>query len=126
MIDHNRKRIANLSKANAIKEKVIHLDQLELLPIFPCSELLIWMLPASNVTDHSYFDSVYLKIFTALSFLFWQTKDFCLLPIYCRLEFFLFFFFCFDVKKPSDLQYMDRQRNGSYMGSADTEFGLGL
>ena len=61
--------IENLSKANAVKEKVIHLDQLEFLPIFPYSELLIWMLPAPNVTDHSYFDSVYLKIFTALSFL---------------------------------------------------------
>ena len=48
---------------------MIHLDQLEFLPIFPYSELLIWMLPAPNVTDHSYFDSVYLKIFTALSFL---------------------------------------------------------
>ena len=42
---------------------------LEFLPIFPYSELLIWMLPAPNLTDHSYFDSVYLKIFTALSFL---------------------------------------------------------
>ena len=68
-VDHNRKRIENLSKANAVKEKVIHLDQLELLPIFPYSELLIWMLPAPNVTDHSYVDSIYLKIFTALSFL---------------------------------------------------------
>ena len=64
-----RKRVENLSKANAVKEKVIHLDQPEFLPIFPYSELLIWMLPALNVTDHSYFDSVYLKIFTALSFL---------------------------------------------------------
>ena len=68
-VDHNRKRIENLSKANAVKEKVIHLDRLELLLIFPYSELLIWMLPAPNVTDHSYFDSVYLKIFTVLSFL---------------------------------------------------------
>ena len=68
-VDHNRKRIENLSKANAIKEKVIHLDQLEFLPIFFYSKLLIWMLPAPNVTGHSYFDSVYLKIFTALSFL---------------------------------------------------------
>ena len=68
-VDHNRKRIENLSKANAVKEKVIHLDQLEFLPIFPYSELLIWMLLAPNVTDHSYFDGVYLKIFTALSFL---------------------------------------------------------
>ena len=59
----------NLSKANAVKEKVIHLDQLEFLPIFPYSELFIWMLPAPNVTDHSYSDSVCLKIFTALSFL---------------------------------------------------------
>ena len=61
-VDHNRKRIENLSKANAVKEKVIHLDQLEFLPIFPYSELLIWMLLAPNVTDHSYFDSVCLKI----------------------------------------------------------------
>ena len=38
-VDHNRKRIENLSKANAVKEKVIHLDQLEFLPIFPYSEL---------------------------------------------------------------------------------------
>ena len=48
--DHNRKRIANLSKKNAVKEKVIHLDQLEFLSIFAFSELLIWMLPAANVT----------------------------------------------------------------------------
>ena len=68
-VDHNRKRIENLSKANAVKERVIHLDQFEFLPIFPYSELLIWILPVPNVTDHSYFDSVYLKIFTALSFL---------------------------------------------------------
>ena len=59
-VDHNRERIENLSKANAVKENVIHLDQLEFLPIFP---------PAPNVTDHSYCDSVYLKMFTALSFL---------------------------------------------------------
>ena len=65
-VDHNRKRIENLSKANAVKEKVIHLDQLEFLPIFPYSELLIWILPAPNVTDHSYFDSVYFKIYTVL------------------------------------------------------------
>ena len=45
-----------------VKEKVIHLDQLEFLPIFSYSELLIWMLLAPNVTG------VYLKIFTALSF----------------------------------------------------------
>ena len=44
---------------------MIDLDQLEFLPIFPYSELLIWMLSAP--TDHSYFDSVNLKIFTALS-----------------------------------------------------------
>ena len=50
-------------------------------------------------------------------FLFWQTKDFCLLPMYFRLEEFFFFF---DVKKSSDLQYMDLPRIGSYMGSADT------
>ena len=69
IVGHNRKRIENLFKANAVKEKVIHLDQLEFLPIFPYSELLIWMLPAPNVTDYSYFASVQLKIFTALSFL---------------------------------------------------------
>ena len=67
--DHNRKRIEKLSKANAVNKNVIYLDQLEFLPIFSYSELLIWMLPAPNLTDHSYFDSVYLKIFTALSFL---------------------------------------------------------
>ena len=63
------KRIEKLSKANAVNEKVIYLDQLEFLPVFSYSELLIWMLPAPNLTDHSYFDSVYLKIFIALSFL---------------------------------------------------------
>ena len=68
-VDHNRKRIENLSRANSIKEKVIHSDQLEFLPNFRYSELLIWLLLAPNVTDHSYYDSVYLKIFTALSFL---------------------------------------------------------
>ena len=47
-VDHNKKRIENLSKANAVKEKVIHLDQLECLPIFPYPELLIWMLPADR------------------------------------------------------------------------------
>ena len=67
-VDYNRKIIENLCKANAVDEKVIYLDQLEFLPIFPNSELLIWMLPAPNVTDHSCFDSVYLKIFTALFF----------------------------------------------------------
>ena len=40
-VGQNRKRIENLSKANAVKEKVIHSDQLELLPIFPYSELSI-------------------------------------------------------------------------------------
>ena len=30
-VDDNRKGIENLSKANAVKEKVIHLDQLEFL-----------------------------------------------------------------------------------------------
>ena len=29
-VDHNRKRIENLSRANAVKEKVIHSDQLEI------------------------------------------------------------------------------------------------
>ena len=81
------KRIENLSKANAVKEKVIHSDQFEFfLPNFPYSELLIWMLSAPNVPDHYYFDSVYLKIFTALS---QQIEDFCVLPMYCRLEDFL-------------------------------------
>ena len=28
-VDHNRKRTGNLSRANAVKEKVIHSDQLE-------------------------------------------------------------------------------------------------
>ena len=28
-VDHDRKMIENLSKANAVKEKVIHVDQLE-------------------------------------------------------------------------------------------------
>ena len=69
LITTGSKRIEKLSKANAVNKKVIYLDQLEFLPIFPYSELLIWMLPAPNLTDHSYFDSVYLKIFTALSFL---------------------------------------------------------
>ena len=66
--DHIRKTIKDLSKANAVKDKVIHSDQLEFFPNF-CSELLIRMLPAPNVTHHSYFDSVYLKIITAPSFL---------------------------------------------------------
>ena len=65
-VDYNRKWIENLSKANTVKSKVIHLDQLEFLPIFLYSELLIWMLTAPNVTDHSYFHSVCLKTFTAL------------------------------------------------------------
>ena len=95
-VDHNRKRIENLSKANAVEETVIHLDQLEFIPIFPYSELSIWML--HQLTDYFYFDSVYLKIFTALSF--WQTRDFCLLPMYCRLEGVFFM-----LKKSSDLQH---------------------
>ena len=61
------KGLKNLSKANDVKEKVIHLDQLEFLPIFPYSELLIWMLPVPNVTDRFYFDRVFWNIFTALS-----------------------------------------------------------
>ena len=48
------KRIENLSKANAVKENVIHLDQLEFLPIFPYSELLIWILPVPNSCDRSF------------------------------------------------------------------------
>ena len=35
-VDHNRKGIENLSMANAVKEKVIHLDQLVFLLIFLC------------------------------------------------------------------------------------------
>ena len=34
-VDHNRKRMENLSKANAVKEKVIHLDQLEFFTNLP-------------------------------------------------------------------------------------------
>ena len=49
------KGLKNLSKANAVKEKVIHLDQFEFLLIFPYSELLIWMLPVPNVTDRFFF-----------------------------------------------------------------------
>ena len=33
--DHNRKRIKNLSKAYAVNEKVIHLDQLEFFTNLP-------------------------------------------------------------------------------------------
>ena len=40
-VDHNRKRIEIFSKANAVKEKVIHSVQFEFLPLFPYSELLI-------------------------------------------------------------------------------------
>ena len=69
-VDHNRKRIENISRVNAVKEKMIHSDQPEFFyQSSPYSELLIWMLLAPNVADHSYYDSVYLKIFTALSFL---------------------------------------------------------
>ena len=57
---------------------MIHVDQLEFLPLFLYSELLIWMLPAPNVTDHFYFDRVYLKIFTALSF-------------FCKIKTFVFY-----------------------------------
>ena len=46
------------SRQTLSRKKVIHLDQLEFLPIFLYSALLIWMMPAPNVTDHSYFDSV--------------------------------------------------------------------
>ena len=92
-VDHNKKRIENLSKANAVTEKVIHLDQLEFLPIFPYSELLIWMLPAPNVTDHSLF-CVYLKIFTALSFLGNKRLVFyhCIVDLRIRSIIFFFFF----------------------------------
>ena len=35
-VDHNRKRIENISRVNAVKEKMIHSDQPEFfLPIFP-------------------------------------------------------------------------------------------
>ena len=40
-VHHDRKRIEFFSKANAVKEKVIHSVQLEFLPIFPYSERLI-------------------------------------------------------------------------------------
>ena len=84
---------------------MIHSDQFELfLPDFPYSELLIWM-PAPNVTDHSYFDSVYLNICTALS---QQTEDFCLLQMYCRLE--DFFVLLLLLKISSDLQHIDLSR----------------
>ena len=64
------KRIENISRVNAAKEKMIHSDQPEFfLPIFPYTELLIWRLLAPNVAAHSYYDSLYLKIFAALSFL---------------------------------------------------------
>ena len=89
--DHNRRRIENLSRAYAVKENVIHSDQLEFLSIFPYSELLIWMLPAPNVTDHSYYIYIYSQLF-----LFLQTEDFCLLPMYCRPQCIEDFFF-FDV-----------------------------
>ena len=96
---------------------MIHLDQLEFLPIFPYSELLIWML--HQLTDHSYFDSVYLKIFTALFFFFFgkiKTSVFYQHIVDLRIFFVCFFY----VKKSSDLQQMDLPRTGSYMGSADT------
>ena len=92
---------------------MIHLDQPEFLPIFSYSELLIWMVPAPNLTEHSYFDSVYLKIFTALSFL--ANYRILSLPMYCRLEDFFFL-----LKTTSDLQHMNLPRTGSYMGLADT------
>ena len=57
-VDHNRKRVENLSKANAVKKKVIHLDQLEFLPIFPYSELLIWILPVPRLSK----DPIFIKI----------------------------------------------------------------
>ena len=70
IVDHNRKRIENISRVNAAKEKMIHSEQPEFFyQSSPYSELLIWMLLAPNVVAHSYYDSVYLKIFTALSFL---------------------------------------------------------
>ena len=69
-VDHNRKRIENISRVHAVKEKMIHSDQPEFFYQYPpYSELLIWMLLAPNVAAHSYYDSVHLKISTALSFL---------------------------------------------------------
>ena len=93
-VDHNRKWIENLSKANTDKKKVMHLDQLEFLPIFLYSEVLIWMQPAPNVTDQSYFNSVCLKIFTAL-FLLAKLKTFVFYQCIVDLSFFFFFFFFF-------------------------------
>ena len=95
----------------------LDLDQLEFLPIFPYSELLIWML--HQLTDHSYFDSVYLKIFTALSF-FGKLKTSVLYQCIVDLRIFFLFVCFFYVKKSSDLQQMDLPRTGSHMGSADT------
>ena len=68
------------------------------------------------MTDHSYFDSVYLKIFTALS---QQTEDFCILPMYCRLEDFFYV-----VKKSSDLQHIVWPGTVPNLGMADREFEL--
>ena len=96
---------------------MIHLDQLEFLPIFPYSERLIWML--HQLTDHSYFDSVYLKIFTALSF-FGKLKTSVFYQCIVDLRIFFCLFVFFILKKSSDLQQMDLPRTSSYMGSADT------
>ena len=69
-VDHNRKRIENISRVNAVKEKMIHSDQPEFF--YQSSPLLRTFnldVLAPNVAAHSYYDSVFLKIFTALSFL---------------------------------------------------------
>ena len=87
------------------------------------------MLLAPNVAAHSYYDSVYLKIFTALSFL----ANLRLLPMYCRLRIFLFEVvhgFGRDVVRPwtvPNLGMADREFElwtGSDMGSSDLEFEL--
>ena len=60
------KRIENISRINAVKEKMIHSDQAEFFfTNLPSTQNFL----APNVAAHSYYDSVYFKIVTALSFL---------------------------------------------------------
>ena len=116
-VDHNKKRIENLSKANVVKEDVIHLDQLEFLPIY--SELLTWMLPAPNVTDHSHFDKCLFE--NIHSSFFSRKQKTSLLPLYCRSEdYYLFFFMLTKKILRSATHGSTVPRTGSYMGSADT------
>ena len=70
------------------------------------------MLLAPNVTDHSYFDSVYLKIFTALFSGKLKTFVFC----QCSVD-------CFDVKNILRSATHGSTETGSYMGLADTLVG---